>query len=99
MDDQGVGVDPVRAFDNLQQLHGMEMGRLGGELAKNAAVILQLQQENSALKERITALEQNMEDRAGTANGAVQSGADLSKTEIVPRAPTMLRKVKDAPQA
>lgn len=94
---QGIPVDPVAAFETFQQYHGLEMGRLGGEIVRINTFCMQLQRENAALQERITAMEQNADSNG---NGkAKPGGADLRNMEMHPSAPPALRKVKDAPQA
>jgi hypothetical protein len=93
---QGIPVDPVAAFETFQQFHGMEMARMAGEFVRVNTFCAQLQKENAALQERITALEQN----AAEGNGKMtQSGADLQDVELHPSAPATLRKVRDNPQA
>lgn len=96
---EGVPVDPVMAFETFQQYHGMEMGRIGGELVRVNTFCRQLQQELVAAHERITALEQNQTEPE--TNGARKGGADMAKMESVPKAPASLsrRMVKDDPQA
>lgn len=88
--EESIAIDPARAFQELQQLHGQEMARLAGDIATKNACINVLLAKNTELNERITALEQN----AGVSNGAVQGGADLSKLERNPKAPASLRKVE-----
>ncbi len=73
---QGIPIDPAKAFENLQQYHGMEMARLAGDVAAKNTFIMQLQQELKQLQEHCTALEQNQSAKA-MENGAHPSGADL----------------------
>lgn len=94
---QGIPVDPVAAFDTFQQYHGAEVARMAGEFVRLNTYCQQLQKENMALQERITALEQN-ENKRENSNGRI-GGADLRDMEMHPSAPQSLRKVKDVPQA
>jgi hypothetical protein len=85
---QGVPVDPIAAFETFQQYHGMEMGRMAGELVRINTFANQLQKENQALQERITAMEQN-QVAAKEPNGAHPSGADLKEYPLQERITAM----------
>ena len=93
---QGIHVDPVAAFEQLQQYHGLEMGRLAGDIAAKNAYIGMLQKELQAAQERITAMEQNEVGKLADVkeNGARQGGADLSKYPMPVKAPKVIRSLE-----